>query len=359
MTPFAFIVHPIEPRRDVGRKYPVAKYLPMPILNWALTRMPARIVSEIRGVRSRTGAETHGWFIGCTLTPHLMLSLPERLVYDKILECCEIAQRQGAKLIGLGAFTAVVGDGGETIARESPIPVTTGNSYTVATAIEGTLTAASMMGICVRESTLAVVGATGSIGKTCAHVLAADFGKTLLIGRDFERTELLAQEIGKKAHPTTNIEELRQADVVITVTSSDSAVISPQHLKPGSVVCDVARPRDVSLRVQRERNDVLVIEGGVVEVPGDVDFGFDFGFPPRTAYACMCETMLLALEDRPESYTVGKTVSVEQVQEMLSLAQKHGFRLAGFRSFEKPVTDQMIDSVRSAALSRGTLAPET
>ena len=29
---------------------------------------------------------------------------------------------------------------------------------------------------------------------------------------------------------------------------------------------------------------------------GHVDFGFDFGFPPRCAYACMSETMMLALE---------------------------------------------------------------
>jgi fatty aldehyde-generating acyl-ACP reductase len=38
----------------------------------------------------------------------------------------------------LGAFTAVVGDAGITIAKNLNIPVTTGNSYTVATAIEGT-----------------------------------------------------------------------------------------------------------------------------------------------------------------------------------------------------------------------------
>ena len=34
---------------------------------------------------------------------------------------------------------------------------------------------------------------------------------------------------------------------------------------------------------------------------GAVDFHFDFGFPPRTSYACMAETMALALEGRYES----------------------------------------------------------
>ncbi|HRF93732.1 MAG TPA: hypothetical protein PLZ51_00995, partial [Aggregatilineales bacterium] len=82
--------------------------------------------------------------------------------------------------------------------------------------------------------------------------------------------------------------------------SAVHAVIEPRHLKPGAVVCDVARPRDVSRLVADQRDDVLVIEGGMVEVPGDVDFHFDFGFPEGKAYACMAETMALALEGRYE-----------------------------------------------------------
>ena len=40
---------------------------------------------------------------------------------------------------------------------------------------------------------------------------------------------------------------LRQAQLILTVTSAIHAVIEPEHLQPGSVVCDVARPpRDVS-----------------------------------------------------------------------------------------------------------------
>ena len=39
------------------------------------------------------------------------------------------------------------------------------------------------------------------------------------------------------------------------------------------------QPRDISTKVAETRDDVLVIEGGIVEVPGDVNFNFDFGFP--------------------------------------------------------------------------------
>lgn len=348
MTRFAFIIHPIS-ARDVARKYPAAKWFPDSWIEAFLKLKHPMILSKIEGIQSITGAKTEGWFIGCPLTPRQMVggSLPLEFVYGRILECAEIAKKEGAELIGLGAFTSVVGDGGITIAERSPIAVTTGNSYTVATAIEGTVKACHDIGFDTAESTLAVVGATGAIGKTCAKILGPKFARTYVIGRDLARAQDVAGEV-KNAIGTVELDVLREADAVISVTSSDAAIILPEHLKPGSVVCDVARPRDVSVRVGKERPDVLVIEGGVVSVPGEVNFNFNFGFPPKTAYACMSETMMLALDGRAENFTLGKDVSVEQVEETQRLAAKHGFKLAGFRSFEKAVTDEAIARARAA-----------
>lgn len=341
------------------RAKPALRWLPDRILEALLPLKKPEVVSEIKGIESRTGAKTEGWFVGCPLTPRLMLhGLELERVYDVIVECCRIADSLGADIVGLGAFTSVVGDGGLTINHRSPIPVTTGNSYTIATAIEGTLKAAEMVGIVPEQSTLAVVGATGSIGKTCARIMAPRFERTLLVGRDRERTENLAHEL-PRAIPSTDPSVLVDADAVITVTSSDTEVIEAEHLKPGAVVCDVARPRDVSRRVAERRPDVLVIEGGVVSVPGPVDFGFDFGFPPRTAYACMSETMILALEERSEPFTIGKEVSVERVSEIARLARKHGFELSGFRSFERAVTPDVIERVRLARKSETRFSAES
>jgi predicted amino acid dehydrogenase len=136
------------------------------------------------------------------------------------------------------------------------------------------------------------------------------------------------------------------------VTSAVHAVIHPEHLRPGSVICDVARPRDVSAMVAAARDDIFVIDGGMVDVPGPVDFHFNFGFPPGKAYACMAETMALALEGRFEDYTLGKQITRERVDEITAIAKKHGFRLGGFRSFEKEVTQEQIETVRRNAKRR-------
>lgn len=352
MRRFAFVIHPLN-ARQAARRYPIARLMTDSLIERLLAAKRPFVVSQIKGIESLTGATTEGWFIGCPMTPNMMVHrLPLESVYERIGECVRIAAAEGAEIIGLGAFTSVVGDGGVTIAERAPIAVTTGNSYTVATAIDGTLEACRLLDMNLRDSTLAVVGATGSIGRTCARVLAPSFGQTILIGRDQARMEAVAQDI-PHSRATTQVEALREADAVVTVTSSEGEIIHPQHLKPGAMVCDVARPRDVSTRVSRERPDVLVIEGGVVAVPGQVEFGFDFGFPPHTAYACMSETMMLALEGRIENFTIGKTVSVEQVEETRSMALKHGFKLAGFRSFERAVDEAAIDRARKARRSTG------
>lgn len=84
-------------------------------------------------------------------------------------------------------------------------------------------------------------------------------------------------------------------------------------------------------------------------MPGPVDFHFNFGFPPGKAYACMAETIALALEGRFEDYTLGKHLTRERVEEIDAICKKHGFRVSGFRSFEKEVTEEQIDTVRRNA----------
>lgn len=356
MERFGFLIHPISVRKDIARKYPIARYMPEAWVESALVYVQPKMISHITGVQSLTGAHAEGWFVGCPLTPRQFLTLDEPFVTGKIIRAAQVAAAQGARIVGLGAYTSIAGDGGITVARNVDIAITTGNSYTCYTAIEGALQGAAQMGIDPRMAHMAIVGATGSIGRVCAHLLADQgVGEMTLLGRDLARLQTVADElpIGTTVRISTDLDDvLPRADIIVTVTSAVDAVIEPRHLKPGAVVCDVSRPRDVSVRVARERDDVLVIEGGVVAVPGAVDFHFSFGFPARTSYACMAETMILALEGRYESYSLGKELDLARVKEIGTLAAKHGFRLAGFRSFEQAVTPEQIATIRQRAADR-------
>jgi fatty aldehyde-generating acyl-ACP reductase len=350
---FAFIIHPVSARRDAIRKFWFAKYATEAQVNFFSAYFPPLYISEITGVRSQaTGKEIRGWFVACPFTSHRMLQLPIERVYNKIVAAGEKAARLGARLVGLGAYTSVVGDAGRTIAERLTVPVTTGDSYTIVIAVEAVRKAAEVMDIPLAGASAAVVGATGAIGNVCAQLLAGMVGDLTLIGRRdaaLERVREKCEGRGAVVSTSTDMNALYRADLVLTVTSAIDAVIYPEHLKPGAVVCDVARPRDVSGQVAQRRNDVLVIEGGMVEVPGPVDFHFDFGFPPKMAFACMAETMALALEGRYEDYSVGKDLTIEQALEIGAICAKHGFKLGGFRSFELAVTDEQIAQVRERA----------
>lgn len=359
MHTFAFMIHPLE-IQDIARKFGPLGKLPPGLVERLFKYAPPLKVSRITGVASRH-AQAQGWFVACPITARLMLELPEEFVLNKIIQTGRLAQKLGAKILGLGAFTAVVGDAGITVDKNLDIAVTTGNSYTVATAVEGTRAAARLMGHDLSRCHAVVIGATGSIGRVCARILARDVRSMTLVARERTRLDQLARQImyetGVAAGITSDIKKaLNQAQIVIVVTSAVDTIIGPEDLMPGAVVCDVSRPRNVSKQVVEKRDDVLVIEGGVVQVPGDVNFNFNFGFPPGMSYACMAETMMLAMEGRYESFTLGRELSLEQVEETMAMAKKHGFQLAGYRSFEKAVSPEEIAAIRERARFKLNLA---
>ncbi len=350
---FAFVLHPLR-TADFARRYPLLRRLPDRVVEGAFRPVSPRLVSHITGIRSASGAQAEGWFIGLPLTPRMLLTSPLDFVYRRLIRCGRIAEAQGAGIMGLGAFTKIVGDRGITVANNLRIAVTTGNSYTAATAVEGALLAAQRMGIEPANVTAAVIGATGSIGAVTSQMLARSIGRLVLVARTRDALEALRARLQPVSPADIVVETdvkaaVRAADVVLTVSSATDVLIEPDDLRAGAVVCDVARPRNVSRLVYEQRNDVLVIDGGVIEIPGEVDFGFDFGFPPRMSEACVAETILLALERRYENFTLGKEITVTQVEEISALARKHGFRLSGFRRFERVISDAEVDRIHRAA----------
>lgn len=355
MNVFAFIIHPIDPKRDVARKYPfLGKVLPETFIDFLSRFWPPLVLSHVTGARSAaTGEEIEGWLIAVPYTPRRMLSLPPREVYRKVIAAGHVAEKLGAEIWGLGAYTSVVGDGGVTIARELDIPVTSGDSYTTAIAIAAIKQASRQMGIDLAHTTAAVVGATGAIGSAVAQVLAPDVGRMLLVGRRLGRLEEIGEKLKsgecKEVTYSTRISDIQEAEVVVTVTSSGGNLVHPEHLRPGAVVCDVSRPRDVSMEVAQARKDVLVIDGGLVKVPGNVNFAFNYGTPPDLTFGCVAETMILTFERHFKDYSVGKDLRLEQVEEINNLAAKHGFELAALRSFEHKLDEAQIEQIKARA----------
>jgi hypothetical protein len=70
------------------------------------------------------------------------------------------------------------------------------------------------------------------------------------------------------------------------------------------------------------------------------------------AYACLAETVVLALEGRYETFTVGRNIEWEKVKEIYQLGLKHGMQLATISGVNGVYSDEDIARIRELALAR-------
>jgi predicted amino acid dehydrogenase len=356
---FAFAIHPLSVRM-ISRHpwFRWTRILPDGLVERAAARLPPMFYSKVTGACSpATGQRVEGYLYTLGATPRMMMRRGVRSTYRKLQQIADRAQRRGARIMGLGAFTSVIGDAGKTVAENAAIAVTSGNSLTVAATLEAAKQAVISMGVSdLTRGRAMVVGATGSIGAVCARLLAQAVRDVVLISIEPDRLIQLKRRILRETPGarvvigTRAADHLPECDLVVTATSAfGQRVVDLSRCKPGAVVCDVARPHDISPEEAAARPDVLVIDSGEVLIPGEIDFGADIGLPPGVAYACLAETCLLAMEGRFEDYTIGRDIEMERVKDIYRLFRKHGFRIAGLHSFDADVTEAQIAGKRRLA----------
>ncbi len=352
MKKYAFIMHPLS-LDEVCTFEPKAAGKPDQLVEKMLEWMPPFVIANRLGVASEH-KQVEGVMICVPLLPQQILGLNADFVIDKIVAAAKIGEKSGADIVGLGAFTSVVGGRGKKVAERLSTPITTGSSYTAISAVEALKLSAKKMKLELSETTALVVGASGSIGAVCAQLLAPQVKKIILAGRQISPPlTRLAETIGPKAEVTDDtLQALSQSKLILSATNAIGPVIKTEKLLPGSVVCDVARPRDVASRVS-SRRDILVIEGGVIKLPGQpelvTDYRLDLGMPDFLTFACEAETILLTLEERFESFSLGRTIPIEKALAISDISHKHDFDLAGLRNFGQDITRADIRRIRRTA----------
>ncbi len=353
---FAFVIHPLH-FGMLKRLPPVklaSRFLPQRMLEDLIARVKPFAVGSIKDVVSASGARAEGILYAVPMTSKAILRHPPEFLYQRLVAIAQMAQGRGAGVMGLGAYTSVVGDAGLTVSKRSPIGVTSGNSFTVAATMETLRQAAQRCGIDPKDSFGLVVGATGSIGSVCARLLAREVQELALVAPRPEKLLDLSRQIEEetphlagKVHISRRVEDfLSRAELVITTTSAVDPVIDVSALKSGAVVCDVARPPDIKEEQAARRSDILVIESGEIMLTPGSRLNYDIGLPPGTIYACLAETLLLALEQRYGHYTLGREIDPQKVEEIAAIGRKHGLELAPIRSFGKEVPPERFAALR-------------
>jgi predicted amino acid dehydrogenase len=364
---FSFVIHPLsqehlKKEKAIELVASVTPPVALDAIEKIIAYTPPFVYSKVTGIKSPTGVEAEGWLITVGGTPKQMLSHPPEFTYKRLLEAAAMSKRLGAQIMGLGAFTKVVGDAGVTVAKLADIPVTTGNSYSASGALWAAADAVRRMGLIkiekgkkIKAKTM-VIGAYGAIGAVCCRLLALAFEEVYMIGLQDARLLALKDSILQetpdvKIYIATRPDKyLADMDVIVTSTSAaGKTVLDITKVKPGCVITDVARPLDLSPQDVAKRPDVLVIESGEILLPGNPKFK-EIGLPPKIAFACLAETIVLALEGRFEIFTIGREIEWQKVKEIYKMGLKHGMKLAAISGVNGVYSDQDIKKVVALAL---------
>lgn len=354
---FAFLVHPrARIGDDMTRVWRPFRVVPERAWELMLRRLPMPAMPFATVRRTDVASDVPvGHVIAVPVGGRQLLTEDRRWVVGRVEAAIDRAQALGATVIGLGALTAPATGAGRLLRERPGVTLTTGNAFTAHLTVE----ALRRLLPAAHGGHIAIVGASGSVGSCVVRLLADEpLGTDLtLIARNPRRlgelaAEFRAQSTGVAVRAQTTMDAASDADLVLVLTSATDALIGPRHLKHGAIVLDDTQPRNTDPELVRERPDVRVIDGGVAAVPG-IRLRGDIGLPRGLAYACLCETMLMAF-DGADGDETGQA-RVDHALRMRDAARRFahlGFTLADPLSFGRPTVWPGEERMPEPALAR-------
>lgn len=334
MKRIAFLIHPRDVH-DLYRRFPVLKILGDDFNETILKnlRFPKRIGFTICSKFDIYG-QAEGYLIAVLLTAKQMMTDREN-ARKRILNTLLYAQNKlGVELVGLGALTKSVTEGGRWLAdnKNVRVKITNGDTFTTVMAIEAIDEIIKKRSL--QDPVIAIVGATGIIGQALSQLLMNH--KLILIGRNPERIKQIFPGLVETSRLilSSRLSDAINADIIITATNHHDSFIKSEHLKQNAVVYDLAQPNNVALSVIKERLDIISIDGGYISIPG-INLRFNMGPPRGTTFACLAETILQALENDNKNY-IGY-VDINNIKLIKERARKYNFIHAPFTSYGEQI----------------------
>ncbi|MGQ1786636.1 MULTISPECIES: aminotransferase class III-fold pyridoxal phosphate-dependent enzyme [unclassified Saccharicrinis] len=280
-------------------------------------------------------------------------------------------------IIGLGQFTSILLKNGKLVLN-SNVNITTGNSYTVYTAVQNIIKHIENLNL--TNIKMAVIGAGGNIASSisgfltnrCSEILlmgnhgklgnkAKEHGNNLLwhimkhlfSGHQYNskleekifNSQLYQKIIANSNMPESNklwnllqdeledenpvkiidnLDHCNQCDLIIVATNEAKPFLESKHFKKGAVICDISVPLNCTQELLND-DDITVIKGGIVTLPSMDKMPLK-GFPLRQgeAYACISETLIMGFNNSNETYSFGP-IQPQNVLQIGKIGNKYGF----------------------------------
>jgi fatty aldehyde-generating acyl-ACP reductase len=293
--------------------------------------IPPRTVGRLTVAAAPNASPIHGVYIDTFITPDELAVPPTRRVIEKVRDGIRAAEREGARVASLGGFTSILAEA-MAIPCDGKLALTTGNTLTAALIVRGVERAVSLLGRSLDAEDLLIIGATGDVGSACARSLVGRTRRLLLAARGQERLEREAAQLRSCGAVTTSTEVpelLRQASIVIAVTSAPAPAFALEACALDAIVCDAGYPKN--MRVADGNSSQRVFWGGMGQLAGGIakNDGVQYSFPvAHAAHGCMLEGAVLAMAGRFEAFSTGRgRITPDRVQDMWRLATACGMSL--------------------------------
>ena len=322
------------------------------ILPWIPPRTVCHVeIGSVAGLANC--AKARGLYIDSFIPPDRLqdANMHDNLARVRAAAACAI--KAGAKIVSLGGFSSILIEGNfDQLPEKHHTVFTTGNTLTVGFIVQGIRKMCALEGRNLQTSTLLIVGATGDVGSGCARCLAPFVKRVLLSARNMERLRRLAAELaadGVEVEIATGLPQLStQADIVVCAASLASPSLLLGRIAPGAIVCDAGYPKNLSPGA--EMPGARIFFGGLGQITGGMKFTPDFRgvlnrHPfPDVVHGCLLEGMALALERRFEPFSQGRGfITPERVEEMETIAARHGIYLAPLYDAGGPLEEETLD----------------
>ncbi len=301
--------------------------------------IPPRVLFRVK-VKSTTGNEINGIYIDSFIDPDKLDSKYAKANINKVVQAACCAAKESAYITTLGGFTSILQEGNFDSFPTNETTFTTGNTLTAAYIVKGVEVASKQCGIELENSTLLILGATGDIGIACVNYFKKKVKQLLLCARNQNRLKKLANSLLDEKvtvkYDVTVDGLLQEADVIICVASTTGFTF--RDCKKNVLICDAGYPKNLDKQI-KNNTEVHLFHGGMGQVSMGYYFDPDYSksiyhYPaPGIAHGCILEAMVLAFENKIESYSSGKgNITTDKIEEIFTSGLKHGITLAPFHN---------------------------
>ncbi len=306
---------------------------------------PPQLVENVE-VKSAVGVSIEGSYIDSCFVPEMLSRF--KTARRKVLNAMELAQKKGINITALGGFTSIIFENFNLLQhkqiRNTSLEwerFTTGNTHTAWVICRQLEINAPKVGIDIKKSSVAVVGATGDIGSAVCRWLTkkTGIGELLMVARQQEPLIALQKELNGGEIKTLN-EALPLADIVVWVASMPKTMeIDISRLKRPCLMIDGGYPK-ILMKIQG--NDIHILKGGIVKFFNDIGWNMmelaEMDNPQREMFACFAEAMILEFEKCHTNFSWGRNnITLEKMEFIGAASEKHGFSALGIDKHPNPL----------------------